>query len=1264
MSVTLTRLNFWKFVQKISRHIFAILAVISLLLALMSFFFFERGALGASEEKYFSAVKERVKYELGISQNELGEVMNLLSQNANTQFSDLRLPTKYPYYVYQNGQLIFWSDYRFILDYEAIRRISQTQLVSFEQGSFLVSRRQYIRLRDKIDVVSVVNLYHQYKNENNYLQSGYNPDLFTVDPQSISTHLGPIYSNVLDHDTRFLFSIVPPKFETYHNQTTPVNTVIWGVLAAIFLGIYTFQWAFRWTQQRKYEFAFLLIAVYLLILRVGMLYFGVPFLFSETDVFNPKFYASSTIAPSLGDLLLNCLVVFILVLYVADFYFRSKLYTDLLHTSENFKTALSSLFVIISFWVFYGSFSELKNIYEKSQFTLDITLSISFSMLKIICTVIFIFISSIYFLGTHLLVSLFIRFNPKNRARGTLVFTVNTLVCLLIMWLIGIEIEWVFIVHGVYFLVLYFSRFPRILYSFRYRTTIYYFTGAFFWALITTYVVYTEEDQKDISNKKEFGQQIIAENDGFGEFLLDRVKESISRDPDIQNTFASDTVLSRERIQQKVKSIHLDKYFDKYDIEVLSFQADGQPLDNTTAALTFDEYTQYYRQPKYQTRYPSLFFINDIVNNFKKQYLSLIDIHKDSILTGRVVLNLNPREDQPKNVYPELLMDKKFVQAPETRQYSYAIYDANKQLIYSLGSYNYDRKMPLAELENTELFNSGVLLYDYKHVASRDKNKRYVVVSSKSYPFKSITSNFSFLYLILVLYVICIIAIYALKYGLRRLKINYTTKIQILLNVAFFLPLILIVLITLSVINSNYYNNQESTYLANTKNVAVNFVPYLEEHLRGARSKESMEEELGKIARDANVDINFFTNEGALYTTTKPLIYESKLLSKWLNPDAYIHLLQDRENEVLLSESLGNKQYRTAYVTVRASSSSKPLGILSIPHFDSKPELDRQIIEVIATILSVFAFMFLIFLALSYWASNLLTIPLRIMTTKFRRINLHQLNEPVDWKSDDEIGTLVKSYNEMLKKLGDSKEELAKNEKQSAWREMAKQVAHEIKNPLTPMKLTIQQLQRTMLRDLPPNMPQSERIRRTFESLIDQIDNISDIATSFSDFAKMPLPKNELFEISSVLNKAADLYSDDLKITLRRDIQVRRVNVVGDRQLIGRIITNLIINGIQSVPDGRRPEVLLRLRTDDANVYIEVQDNGNGIPEPIRPKVFLPNFSTKQGGSGLGLAIAKRGVEHAGGNIWFESEEGLGTTFFLSLPLTFSTQPSELVLAK
>ncbi len=1249
--------------QKIRKHILAILASLSLLLALLSFFFFERGALGAAEENYFSGVKERIRQEISVSQEELDRVMNLIPKNAGAPFSDLRQPFKYPYYIFQNGRLIFWSDYHFIPDYESIRKISQVQLVTFDQSKYLVSRRQSTRPNGRIDVVSVINLYRYYKNENNYLQSGYNAALFTIDPEQISTDVGPLHRNVLDNENRFLFSIVPPKFESYRNQTTPVNTITWGIIAAILFGIYVLHWVVIRSKQRRYEQAFLLLTVYLILLRAGMLYFGIPFVFSETDLFNPKFYTSSPVAPSLGDLLLNCLVCFLLALYLADFYFRSGTYLILVNLPKKFHPFLSFGFILLSFLGFYIGFLELNNIYEKSGFTLDITLSISFSSLKIACIGIFILISSIYFLCTHLLVGLFIRLNPKKLV-GLLVFAVSSLIVLLMLIVAGIELKWIFGIHLIYFLVLYFSRFPRTLYTFRYRTTIYYFTGAFFWAIVTTYIVYNEEEQKDITNKLEFGKQIITENDGLGEFLLDRARESISKDKDIQNLFVRDTILSRERIQQLVKSIHLDKYFDKYEIEVASFQANGLPLEDGISTKPFEQYTLDYRQNKYETKYPSLYFINDIVNNFKKQYLSVIDIRKDSVLVGRVVLNLNPRGNQPRNVYPELLMDKKFVQAPETRQYNYAVYDANQKLIYSFGSYNYERKMPQAELENPKLYGRGIQLHDYKHVGNRDKNKRYMIVSSKSYPYRSLLSNFSFLYLILVLYVICIIGLYALKYGFRRLKISYTTRIQILLNVAFFSPLLLILLITLSVITANYNNNQENTYLTGTKNIAGNFAPYLEEYLSGKRSKDAVAQELGEISRDANVDINFFNDRGALTITTEPLIYESKLLSKWINPEAYVHLLQDRENEVLLNESLGKKQYRTAYVTVRAGNTSRPIGILSIPYFDSKPELDRQVIEVISTILSVFAIMFLLFLAISYWASNMLTIPLRIMTQKIRRINLHQLNEPVNWKSDDEIGMLVGSYNQMLKKLDESKEELAKNEKQSAWREMAKQVAHEIKNPLTPMKLTIQQLQRTMLRDLPPNLPQNERIKRTFESLIDQIDNISDIATSFSDFAKMPLPKNELFEISSVLNKAADLYADDAKITLYRDIQTRRVNVIGDRQLIGRIITNLIINGIQSVPAGRRPEIMLRLRTDEGNVYIEVQDNGNGIPEAIRPKVFLPNFSTKQDGSGLGLAIAKRGVEHAGGTIWFETEEGIGTTFFLSLPLTHSNQASELSLAK
>jgi two-component system, NtrC family, nitrogen regulation sensor histidine kinase NtrY len=1233
-------------VQKKSKHIFLVLAVVSVLAALLSYFYFEKGALSAPEEKYLVSIKERVKYEVEWSRREMNAVAKSLKDAPKINFSAVQKTSRYPYFVFKNGQLLFWSDYRFIPEFEQIKSVSQVQLVDFEQGKYLVSRQRVINWTDTLDLFSVIDLYRKYKRENNYLQSSYNPTLFTTDPAQISAQKGLTYRNIFDNQNRFLFSVVPPKIGAYNNQTVPVNTIIWSSLAVLFVGIYVITHIIRLNRQRRYELAFVILSAYLLIVRAGMLYFEVPFLFYETDLFNSKFYFShSFLSPSLGDLLLNYFIGLAFLLYITDTFYRSKTYFNLIHQSEMVKTVVSVICVVGSYAVFYFCFVELNNIYQKSAFTLDITLSISFSNLKIACLLIFICISSIYFL----LSSLIIRFHRKNRWRGWWIVTAGSVLSGGLFLAFGIDIEWILLVHTLYLLVLYGTTFPRMLYAFRYKTSIYYFVAALFCAIVTTYVVYVQEQNKDILNKKEFGKQIIAENDGWGELLLDRANESIRQDLDIQKTLLRDTVLSREKIQQKVKSIHLDRYFDKYVIEVLSFKANGQPIDNLITSLTYDEFVAPYRQAKYQTERPNIYFVNDVINNFNKQYLSLIDVRRDTALVGRLVLNLQPLNDQPKNVYPELLMDQKFIQPAETRQYSYAIYDLQKNLLYNTGSYNYERKLSKTELSNPLLYERGISINDYKHVGDLGKNGRRVVVSSKEYAFKNVFSNFSFLYLILVVYVICIIGIYVIKYGFSKLKISYTTKIQILLNGAFFVPLSLIVVITLSVISSNYVTNQENAYLSNTKNVAANFVGYLQEYLKGSRSRASMEEELGKIARDAAIDINFFDTNGLLFATTKPLIYESGLLSKRLNPESYIRLVEDKENEVLLSESLGNKQYRSAYVTAKTAN-GKILGVLSVPYFDSKPDLDRQIIEVIASVLSIFAGMFLVFLLLSYWASNTLTVPLRMMTQKIRRINLQQLDEPVEWKSDDEIGVLVGAYNRMLQKLEDSKQDLANNEKMHAWREMAKQVAHEIKNPLTPMKLTIQQLQRTTARDL----PNSERITRTFDSLIDQIDNISDIATSFSDFAKMPLPKNELFEVASVLGKAADLHAEDSKILLRREIQSGEFMVMGDRQLTGRIITNLIINGIQSAQSvGRRPEITLHLHSSDGNVYVEVKDNGAGIPEAIRPKVFFPNFTTRgvEGGTGLGLAIAKRGIEQSGGTIWFETEEGTGTTFFISLPL-------------
>lgn len=1279
--------------KRIERHIFLVLAVLSVGLSILCYLILERDAPNATDEQYLNTVQERVKDEMRVSTKELHDVAALLRKKPNPSFADLSLPTRYPYFIFKNGQLLFWSDYRFIPDYDRVASVTHPRLVDFEQGRYVVSHERMRRDVDTVDVFSLVNVYRSYQNNNAYLKSGYNATLFALDPKAIINKRQNTYQAIYDNTPVFLFSVVPPQVDVYRNQSTPVNTVILASLGIIFFGLYVLQLIIGLNQKRKYEWGFIWLAGYLILLRVVMLYFGVPFLFVESDLFNPKFYASSVLVPSLGDLLLNAAVVIVLVLYWVNHYHRSWSYTFLLRRPEWFCNVLSVGLVVLSYVVFSRCYDELNNIYEKSQFTLDITLNIRFSPLKIVCLLVFVAIAFIYFLLTHLLVSLFLRYNRSDRnVRGVLLIVMGTAVTAGLFIALNWPLRYILLLNGLFFLLVYTGQFPKTLYTFQYKTSIYLFLGAFIFAVTTAYMVYNQEMKKQVAYEREFGRQLLAENDEFGEFLISKAQESIMRDAEIAQALLTDTLLVRERIQQRVKTLHLDKYIDKYDIDVSSFRASGAPLDVSQNATTLASLTNRYRQSTFKTEYPGVYFINEASNQFIKQYVCFVPIRqpvlppaqptaataRDTI--GYVVLDLRLRNERPASVYPELLVDTKFSQNPNSQKYSYAIFSsprlndprsgspalnkpqrqrATPRLLYSTGSYNYERKMPLSMLADSVLFTDGLSANDYQHLAQRGRDGRVVVVSSEEYPFRSIFSNFSFLYLLLVLVVLLSIVVYAVNYGYSRFSINYATRIQILLNAAFFAPLLLVILIILGVISSNYIDNQETTYISNTRNIAANFLSYLDEHIQAKkRSKASMEEELSKIARDADIDINLFDTQGQLYTSTRPLLYESGHLSKRINPEAYIRIIEDKENQILINESLGTKQYRTAYASIK-SYNGRLLGILSIPYFYARPELDRQIIEVIESALSIFTVLFLFFLVVSYFASNVLTKPLRILTQKIRKTNLDRPNEPLPWYTDDEIGLLIREYNRMLVNLEESKQALAQSEKQSAWREMAKQVAHEIKNPLTPMKLTLQHLQRQLPSTneadrRPGGNSESDRnqvIQRTLDLLLDQIDNLSDIATSFSDFDKMPLPRNEVFEVTGVLNKAADFHDDNSRITLHRQIAAGPLMVIGDRQLMGRILTNLLINAIQSVPPVRKPSISLKLYARDDKVQIEIHDNGVGIPEAIRTKVFLPNFSTKRGGAGLELAIAKRGVEHAGGSIWFETTEGVGTSFFLSLPL-------------
>jgi nitrogen fixation/metabolism regulation signal transduction histidine kinase len=242
----------------------------------------------------------------------------------------------------------------------------------------------------------------------------------------------------------------------------------------------------------------------------------------------------------------------------------------------------------------------------------------------------------------------------------------------------------------------------------------------------------------------------------------------------------------------------------------------------------------------------------------------------------------------------------------------------------------------------------------------------------------------------------------------------------------------------------------------------------------------------------------------------------------------------------------------------------------------------------------------------------------------------------------------VKEYNKMVSKLDDSAASLAKSEREGAWREMARQVAHEIKNPLTPMKLSLQYLQKSIAAK---SANVEELTSNVVKTLVEQIEHLNHIAGEFSQFANIGNPKNEIFDLNEVIKLVTQLHSVDDRIHIDLHVIEKPVMINADRTHINRLFTNLILNAMQAVPADRHVQIKIIEDLSQHSVSIKVKDNGNGIDEALQSKIFTPNFTTKTSGTGLGLAMSKGIVEQAKGKIWFETEAGVGTTFFVELPV-------------
>ncbi len=354
---------------------------------------------------------------------------------------------------------------------------------------------------------------------------------------------------------------------------------------------------------------------------------------------------------------------------------------------------------------------------------------------------------------------------------------------------------------------------------------------------------------------------------------------------------------------------------------------------------------------------------------------------------------------------------------------------------------------------------------------------------------------------------------------------------------------------------------------------------------------------------------------------------------------------QNHPNTRAFSSHLNSEEY-ISYLPFRYGNSL--LGYVEIKEA-SRSVKGFNVYDFLGSIFNVYVFLFLIASVLAIFIAKSITKPLSLLNQKLSALKLGKQNELISWDREDEVGKLISNYNNMVKELENSVKLLAKTERDNAWREMAKQVAHEIKNPLTPMKMYIQHLSKAIKQNPEKATEISNKIAKT---LLEQVENLTQIADSFSNFAELPHSANEKIELNTVVELVHNLFRkrDDMEIKLSEPIDP--IHVYADKNQLIRILNNLVKNAIESIPKSRKGIIFLKLYLKENNkAIIEVKDNGAGIPLNMYEKVFQPKFTTKDSGSGLGLAIALNMIESMNGRLYFKSQEDLGTSFFIELDI-------------
>lgn len=444
-------------------------------------------------------------------------------------------------------------------------------------------------------------------------------------------------------------------------------------------------------------------------------------------------------------------------------------------------------------------------------------------------------------------------------------------------------------------------------------------------------------------------------------------------------------------------------------------------------------------------------------------------------------------------------------------------------------------------------------------------------------------------------------------------------------------------------------DNEQSNLAARTEAVAATLrAQVLGASLSADSLRRTLPRSLAVLAGSFAMDANLYAPSGDLMFTTQPDLRQAGVLAEKMSVTALFSLKNGVLPTFSEKEKLAGLTFSTQYLPLR-DGQNRLLGFLSVPFDAGTRRADAGVSDFLGMLASLYVFLLLTAFGVSFLLAQSIIKPLRLVSEKIRDLQLDN-NEQLEYKGDeqDEINELIERYNVKVLELEASKVKMVKLEREGAWREMARQVAHDIKNPLTTMKLSMQQLERVS------NNPEQAAafLRKAITRLIEQIDSLAQIASEFSMFANLDIRERHPMSLNDAVESVFDLFSEQKHLDFELSLPREQLTIAGDKNHLIRVLNNLVINATQAIPSDRRGKIRVSLTRQDETAVVQISDNGGGIPAEIQGRVFEPNFTTKTSGSGLGLAICRKIIEGHDGTIRFETRENEGTDFMVELPVT------------